>query len=193
MTNSRVYPEKIWIGPNYPGFGVFILGESWYGEYPDDLVTDDGYVRAYLAGRKSDGMYTRMANACGMTKEAFWNSIVFTNFAQRVGPSRTDRPTDRQYREAIPRLQRILSEQKPRGVWVLGLEQGKISAPVIQSAGIPCEVAAHPTSYGLTNRKLGESWRRLLAKLDCQGAAAENRDHAAQPRSPPDAPQAVRR
>ena len=132
-------------------------------------------------------MYTRMANACGMTKEMFWNGIVFTNFAQRVGPSRTHRPTDRQYHEAIPRLQRIVLEQKPRGVWVLGLEQGKFSVPAIQSAGIPCEVTAHPTSYGLTNQKLGESWRRLLAKIGWQGTSAESHQHAAQPIIPPDA------
>lgn len=157
------YPERIWIGPHYSNRRIFVLGESWYGDFPGDLATDDGYIRAYLKGR-TDAMYTRMANACEMAKEEFWESILFTNFVQRVGATRTARPTTQHYRNACERLARILMEHKPCGVWILGLGQGTHSAPVVARAGIPYEVSAHPTSYGLKNSTLGASWKTLLVK-----------------------------
>ena len=159
MTSQIDVPEKVWIGPYYPECRVLVLGESWYGDFPEDRVTDDGYIRAYLAGDQPDQMYSRMANACGLTKEEFWNRIAFTNFVvARLGDSRSDRPTDVQYRNAVPRLKRLLSELAPHGVWVLGKEQGRFSAPEVLATGLACAVTAHPTSYGLSNEKLGESW-----------------------------------
>lgn len=158
------YPERIWIGPNYASQRIFVLGESWYGDFPGDLVTDDGYIRAYLEGRVTDAMYTRMANACELEKKIFWEGILFTNFVQRVGATRNFRPTPEHYRTASARLSRILEEHTPRGVWILGLGQGAHSAPVVERAGIPYEVTAHPTSYGLKNATLGTSWKALLAK-----------------------------
>ena len=64
------YVERIWVGPAYPSQRIFVLGESWYGDYQDDLSTDDGYIRAYLAGRVTDSLYTRIANACKIDKRA---------------------------------------------------------------------------------------------------------------------------
>ena len=74
------YPERIWIGPTYSKLGIFVLGESWYGDFSGDLVTDDGYIRAYLEGSVTDAMYTRIANACELERKEFWNGIMFTNF-----------------------------------------------------------------------------------------------------------------
>ena len=158
------YPESVWIGPAYSKLRILVLGESWYGDFPDDLITDDGYIRAYLGGRVTDAMYTRIANACGLKPSEFWNGIMFTNFVQRLGATRDSRPTIEHYREACIRLARILEEHRPRGAWILGLGQGEHSAPVVARAGIACEVSAHPTSYGLKNATLGASWKVLLAK-----------------------------
>ena len=161
--------EKVWIGPNYSYRRIFVLGESWYGDYTDDLVTDDGYIRAYLADCQSDSMYSRIANACMDDKSLrarrdYWHGVMFTNFVQRVGATRDSRPTAEHYRDACGRLARLLEECTPRGVWILGLEQSRYSAPVVQRAGIAYEVSAHPTSYGLRNATLGASWKALVTK-----------------------------
>jgi hypothetical protein len=158
------YAEKLWIGQEYPKRRILVLGESWYGDYEDDLVTDDGYIRAYLGGLVKDAMYTRMANACCLEPNDFWNGIMFTNFVQRVGDTRKSRPNSDHYKDACARLARILEEHKPLGVWILGIGQAEYSAQVVEQAGIACEVSAHPTSYGLKNAVLGASWSSLLFK-----------------------------
>jgi len=163
------YSERIWVGPNYHNRRIFVLGESWYGDYTDDLVTDDGYIRAYLEGIQSDSMYSRMANACmgdkGLqARRDYWHGVMFTNFVQCVGRSRADRPTTEMLKAARQRLAALLDTHKPAGVWILGKGQGEYSVPVVEEAGIPFEVTAHPTSYGLKNSILGASWKTLLAK-----------------------------
>ena len=159
------YVERIWIGPNYPMQRIFVLGESWYGDYPDEMSTDDGYIRAYLDGRQPDRLYTRIANACKIEKRAFWESIMFTNYVQRVGVTRDHRPSTAQYRDASARLARLLVEHAPRGVWILGREQARHSEPIVAAAGIPVEVTAHPTSFGVKHATLYASWIALLEKL----------------------------
>lgn len=161
---NATYHEKIWIGSTYSKLRILVLGESWYGDFLGDLVTDEGYIRAYLKGSVVDAMYSRIANACELDRKEFWNSIMFTNFVQRVGATRDHRPTAEHYKGACERLARILKEHTPRGVWILGVGQGEYSAPVVDRAGIAYEVSAHPTSYGLKNATLGASWKALLAK-----------------------------
>ena len=163
------HAEKIWIGPNYSNRRIFVLGESWYGDYTDDLATDDGYIRAYLEGHQPDPMYSRMANACMGDNSLrarcdYWHGLAFTNFVQCVGGNRADRPTTDMLKAARPRLTALLEAHKPAGVWILGIGQGEHSAPVVAAAGIPFEVTAHPTSYGLKNSTLGASWKTLLVK-----------------------------
>ena len=160
------HPEKIWIGSNYQTRRIFVLGESWYGDFSNELVTDDGYIRAYLDGRVKDAMYTRIANACQLQKAEYWQSVMFTNFVQRVGGTRKSRPTADHYVAACSRLADILEQHKPSGVWILGIGQGEYSSPVVRRAGIPNEVSAHPTSYGLKNSTLGSSWNALVEKIN---------------------------
>lgn len=154
--------DLIWIGDRFAERRILVLGESWYGDYADN--TDTGYIRLYLAGKLADRMYTRMANACGLSRDDFWHGIAFTNFAQRVGEKREDRPTLAMYEAAKPRLSRLLAELQPRGVWILGKEQGEHSAPLVAAAGIPLVVSRHPTSYGVPNAELGADWSNLLER-----------------------------
>jgi len=163
------YPERIWIGSNYSNRRIFVLGESWYGNFSGDLVTDDGYVRAYLEGHQRDAMYSRMANACMGDKSLkarcdYWHGVMFTNFVQRVGDVRADRPTTTMLKAARHRLAALLDTHRPAGVWILGIGQAEYSGPVVAMAGVPFEVTAHPTSYGLKSSALGASWKALLAK-----------------------------
>ena len=97
--------EHIWIGNSYFQNRIFVLGESWYGDYADN--TDVGYVTNYLNGQQIDRMYTRMANACKLSRTDFWHQIIFTNFVQKVGQTRKDRPTKIQYLEATTPLSYI--------------------------------------------------------------------------------------
>src|SRR6185503_16770241 len=98
-----------------------------------NLVTDQGWISAYLRGEKIDRMYTRMANACGMTPHEFWEGILFTNFVLRVGDVRSDRPTREMYLSAGPRLRSILAEHCPKAAWVLGIEQSRFSGPILEA------------------------------------------------------------
>lgn len=161
-------PERIWVGPRYQERRIFILGESWFGNYEGDLATDDGYITAYLVGAQRDRLYSRIAEACGPDARTFWEGVMFTNFVQRVGPTRDHRPTRAHYLEAQPRLNHILVEHQPHGVWVLGKEQGRYSAPIVRDAGIPVEVTAHPSSHrgdsALLLANLRASWQALIAK-----------------------------
>jgi len=161
---SVVPTDQVWVGPRYCEMGIFVLGESWYGDYAEKLVTDHGWIQSYLNGTVTDRMYTRMANACKMTRHQFWERILFTNFVLRVGNVRSDRPTRQMYLDARPRLRQVLAAHKPRAVWILGLGQSEFSGPVIAEAGIPFEVVPHPTSYGLSNQALGDSWQKVVAK-----------------------------
>jgi hypothetical protein len=160
---------RIWIGPNFASGGrVLVLGESWYGEWPDadgsPLVYDDEYVAAYLAGGVKDPMYTRIANATGLGKVAFWQRVAFTNFVvERIGALREHRPTVAHYASSRDRLRALLEELAPRAVWVLGKEQSAYSAPVIKASGVRCVVSRHPTSYGVPNSELGAAWAELLS------------------------------
>ena len=157
------YPEKVWVGPDFQG--IFVLGESWYGDFSKELVTDHGYIQAYLAGKVVDPLYTRLANGVGMGKRSFWRSVMFTNYVQRVGPTREHRPTAGHYNAAAARLKRLLIEHSPRGVWILGVEQSQHSEPIVRLASIPVEVVVHPSSYGVKHATLRASWEALLAKV----------------------------
>jgi hypothetical protein len=101
-----------------------------------------------------------------MPRAEYWHGVAYTNFVQCVGAVPSDRPTSQQYVDAKPRLLRLLSELAPRGVWVLGEEQSRYSRPLIEEAGLICEVARHPARRGVTNEMLGASWRRLQQQLD---------------------------
>lgn len=158
--------DEPWIGKEFEARRILVLGESWYGDWGAGYNSDSSYVAGYLAGKLRDVMYTKMANACGMSRQAYWDCILFTNFVTWAGAHRTDRPTKSMYEKGVPRLKRLLQEYKPKGVWILGKEQSKFSAPVVHNAGIPFEVSLHPTSYGLRNQLLGESWQRLQSQIN---------------------------
>lgn len=162
MSKTDSSQSTIWTGANYDKLRILVLGESWYGDYIDN--SDAGYIRMYLDGALTDSMYSRMANACGLSRNDFWNGIAFTNFVQRIGDTRSCRPTTDDYQQAKARLVALLQHQKPKGVWILGIEQSKYSASVIEEMGISYEITAHPTSYGLSNAKLGASWHNLVSK-----------------------------
>lgn len=156
--------DSIWVGDKYYSKCILVLGKSWYGTYSDN--TDKGYVSNYLKGLEKDRMYTRMANACmpniSSTEErikTYWNSIAFTNFAGRVGDARENRPTEKDFRNSEVRLTKIIEKYEMGKVWILGIEQARFSSPIIENAGLRYEITPHPTSYGLSNEKLGASWK----------------------------------
>jgi hypothetical protein len=172
------YPERVWIGPHYESLRIFVLGESWYGDYRGNLATDAGYIAAYLADKQIDRMYTKMANATGLGKRKFWESVAFTNFVQRVGATLDCRPTPQHFLDAQDRLRRLLSKHRPKGVWILGTEQGAYSEPVVRAAGVACAISPHPTRHGVTNAWLGEGWHDLMTKLQGHSSQPHARPYA---------------
>ena len=160
--------ERIWIGNRYPATRVFVLGESWYGTYEGDLVTDAGWIQAYLEGRVTDRMYSKIANSCGMSRETYWHDVAYTNFVQCVGDAPSSRPSQEQYLDSQPRLRNLLATFSPRAVWILGEEQARYSRPVVDELNLICEVSWHPTRVGVTNERLGASWRTLQSRIGAQ-------------------------
>lgn len=158
------FVDQPWIGSNYQKTRILVLGESWYGDWGCEHNSDQGYIAAYLSNKIIDRMYTKMANACGSDRHTYWNNIAFTNFVTWTGSSREDRPTISMYKLASERLTMLLQELEPKGVWILGKEQSEYSEPIVRKAGIICEVAYHPTGFGISNRVLGDSWEQLLAQ-----------------------------
>lgn len=159
------FKDEPWIGDRFAETGVLVLGESWYGDWGAEHNSDKGYVQAYLDGLLADAMYTRMANACGQSREMFWHQVMFTNFVIWAGALRTHRPTTHMYLDAYVRLERLIEQYRPKGVWLLGKGQAEFSSHVLMRMGIPFEVTPHPTSYGVKNEVLKESWMALQGKI----------------------------
>lgn len=166
---SVIYPvgflDDPWVGAKYKESGIFILGESWYGDWGTSLNSDSGYIEAYLRGTVKDAMYTRMANACQIPVKEFWDNVLFTNFVPWAGLKRIERPTTAHYLDAYVRLEKLLEKHCPKGVWVLGKGQAEFSGHLLERYKVPYEVVVHPTSYGVKNETLFKSWNNLLAKL----------------------------
>lgn len=163
----------LWLGSDY-GLacnGIFVLGESTYGEAPP-LVQ---YIPTWIRREVRDTTFARIFNAFSgrhtsrasvAERDAFWQSIAFYNFVTRsVGPTRRHRPTETDYRSARPSLATVLQQHLPAGVIILGTEQATYSAPVVREVGIPSVTTRHPTSYGLRTCILTQAWEELRAKL----------------------------
>ena len=160
--------ESIWIGNRYSDTRVFVLGESWYGAYEGDLATDAGWIQAYLEGRVTDRMYSKVANSCAMSRESYWHDVAFTNFVQCVGDIPSSRPSHEQYLDSQPRLRNLLTTLSPRAVWILGEEQARYSRPVVDEMKLISEVCWHPSRVGVTNERLAVSWRTLVSRISAQ-------------------------
>ncbi len=162
--------ERIWVGERYEEHRIFVLGESWYGtadEFPGDLITDAGWIAAYLRAEVKDALYARIANAVEKPREVFSQTVAFTNFVRSsVGRSREQKASGVHFKEAVPRLRRLLDELKPRGVFLTGTGQAEYSGPVIGDARIPWVATRHPTgSRGVSHAEVRAGWDGLMAKL----------------------------
>lgn len=160
--------EKIWIGDHYQETRILVLGDSWQGGFADGFATDSKYIAEYLAGFLFSRMCSKLASTCGMLRKEFWHQIAFTNFVQSARMPPSARPSAQHYIGAKRRLEALLRDIQPRGVWILGEEQGRYSAPIVKSAGIVHEVAWHPSEPGATSVMLGASWNRLQIKMALQ-------------------------
>lgn len=163
-------PDQPWVGERYrDGHRTLVLGESWYGTFPEAIATDDGYIHAWLAGSLPKGiremLYPRLSGAVGPSRTEFWNGVAFTNFViASVGPTRSNRPTEAMYEAAKVRLARVLAELRPSRVWVIGKEQSAHSGPVIDEAGIAWAWVRFPLSApAMTHKELAASWSALQA------------------------------
>lgn len=160
--------KNIWIGDNYQrsALKILILGESWYGEDKSLAIA----IREWASGEK-DATFRRIfkaargkdsKNATEEEKLEFWHSISFYNFIDSVGPTRQYRPTAKHYESAKLRLVSVLMDYKPKAVWILGKGQALHSKSIITDFGMRAVVTAHPTSFGLKNKDLADSWNELL-------------------------------
>lgn len=161
---TMTFPRTVWIpeGWHQKSPRILILGESGYGDF-GEYQSCGAWVAAYLKGDVTDRMYTKVANASGMGKDAFWRSVAFFNFVEHVGGGRDVRPTRELYEAAKQSLDVMLSTLQPNAVWVWGKEQGKYSAEVIARHGIAFEIVAHPSGFfpGGFYDVVGASWKRL--------------------------------
>lgn len=166
--------EQPWIGSRYaePENRLLILGESWYG----DEIPLTRYVPEWCSKVVTDALFSRLFNACSgyRTERAsidqrlgWWQQIAFCNFVPgTVGTSRSNRPTSSQFQAGEARLGQLLSQLKPRGVWILGKEQSEYSAPVAKELRINVQVSPHPASYGVRTATLAAAWSELQRQVE---------------------------
>ena len=156
--------------PNSWSRGVFILGESAYhgGTHQYEDILASRWVPRYLTGQERDDTYTKVANAVGPSRAGFWNAHAFANLViLPQGSGVKQRPTSRQYEDALPWLRATICELSPRGVWIWGVEQSRYSAPIIAALGVPHEIVTHPACpRGVTHQYLAGSWAHLMANIE---------------------------
>lgn len=162
--------SNVWKGQRFQDTGILILGESTYGD--DEPLTD--YIPKWIAGTLAERDYTfsrifkaaEKLNASEVTsgqRGAFWHSVAFYNFVPgTVGETNKQKATEEHFKQAAKDLPDVLKELKPKAVWILGKTQAKHSQPVVERAGILCEVITHPASPRISSVKLRESWENVV-------------------------------
>ena len=170
--------EIFWRGEAYAlqPSRILILGESWYG--PVEPI--HSYICRWINRTTQDRAFSRIFNAASghntysaglAERRLFWAHISFYNFVPgSIGQTILSRPTINQYLEGARALPMILNKLRPHAIWVLGKEQSKYSEPVIEKYCVEShnciyEISLHPTSRGVRNSTLQESWLHLKSRL----------------------------
>lgn len=154
-----------WIGSALKTKRILILGESWYGPTPSLTA----YMTNWCNRRQKDFLFSRIFNAgsglnaaTATTSErlGFWHSVMFDNFVNwSVGGTRSVRPSALDYGRAATTLPARLKTLTPTSVWVLGIEQGKYSLPLISH--LHHVHSPHPCGYAVTRARLIDDWKKL--------------------------------
>jgi hypothetical protein len=169
--NQKPYDgSRIWIGDHYGQHRTFVLGESYYETYEDDMETDEVYLREFVAHRQEDKLFEKINRSLGMARGEFWHQVAFTNLViGSIGSTGASTAKEDQFRAGCARFEELLKMLEPARVWILGKGQGHYSGRVCTAAGIPFQVIAHPT--GKNNMRvpvlpehIRESWAQLLAQ-----------------------------
>ena len=153
MPINAINPNRPWVGRDYPRQRIFVLGESYTGEYKDELEYDDTYLAALLADQPVLGpdLFIKMAEKLNMSTQALWNQVAFTNMALgSIGLTNETKVTAAQLRAGRPRLEVLLQRHKPKGVLILGMKTSEAAAPVCTHLGIIHRTVYHPS--GINNR-----------------------------------------
>lgn len=167
----RIDPNRPWVGRNYVGRRIFVLGESYTGTYENELEYDDFYMAALLDKKPVLGpdLFIKMAAKLEMSLSELWDQVAFTNMALgSIGATNETKVTPAQLRAGRPRLETLLLSHSPAGVLILGAKTGKAAEPVCKKLGIVCRTVYHPSGVNNKNPKtactpkmLKEAWRFL--------------------------------
>jgi uracil-DNA glycosylase len=128
-------------------------------------------MTALLAGKPVLGpdLFIKMAEMLGMTLEALWNQVAFTNLVLgSIGATNATKVALAQLKAGQPRLENLLRLHQPRGVLILGARTATVAAPVCERIGIVHRRVYHPSGINNRNPKtactpemLQVAWRDL--------------------------------
>jgi hypothetical protein len=166
----------IWVGSRYAhgylGKRLFILGESAYSPDKWNAEVQACLIRQSISGEYNHKFYSKLYHVFSAIPkresqtayENFWESIVFYNYVQEVVGSRPkDRPGARMWEQWKEPFLRVLEQQAPERIMVLGKHLGNMLdwmglidheriAWNQAGTGNRCEIACaripHPSSFG---------------------------------------------
>lgn len=170
---SQIDPDRPWIGAAFRSQqSVFVLGESYTGEYKDDSEYDDVYWQQCLNHQRTDKLFDSLQDKIGIAASQWWPQIAFTNLCLgSIGPTTKTTVTNAQLRSGLPRLGRLIDRLQPRGVLILGAATRDAASSYLSKRGLPWRWVYHPSGKNnwmrggkcaCTSDSLQAAWRALV-------------------------------
>ena len=154
MQGTTIDPSRPWVGRDCARRRIFVLGESYTGDYESDLEYDDSYLAALLDGKKLLGpdLFFKIVEKLEIPLAEFWHEVAFTNMSLgSLGATNATKVTPAQLKAGQPRLEQLLGKLTPRGVLILGKKTGKAAEPVCRKLGVAYRTVNHPSGINNAN------------------------------------------
>ncbi len=190
------YRYRPWVGKNYNNKNIFnqkilILGESHYGydKMKDGtkgvLNATNTLIKNQLTGVERQRFLTaihKICTNCKHSEEDFWESVVFYNFIQVKGNLMKpgQRPTIEQWQKSRDLFVKLINQEKPQKILVLGLslwnnlpndigkyvskDEQLYSYPILKGPDSISTFIYHPSRYpnGVQRRSSTEYFNKLI-------------------------------
>ena len=150
---------KPWIGDRYSdaelyGLKILLVGESHYGDEPDDYSKSTTDVVRWIGQDKRYGFFTKISNLLlnsghewlsDKERYDFWNKVAFYNYIQELaGKEARIRPTQGMWKNAVKPFLEVCKELAPDLIVFFGKELSDY-IPKIPTQHTYCCVM-HPSS-----------------------------------------------
>lgn len=165
-----------WIGSNYVGNKLLIVGESHYAQ-DEDGNFDLGCYNAFIKDRNTtisiveelmkgsnwkffQNTYNALFGTENINKEAFWSNVAFYNFIQRPMETRLDRPSKADYSCGWDVFYEVLKVIKPSHCIFLGSGSAQYLYPVIKEKK-DIIFTANKCTVERWHKRIGRYWGKV--------------------------------